>query len=213
MQVQVLIEYPKFRKVWIAQVINVLGNSMFSVAVALFLLHRSDSAKAIGAVLAMYAFGGTASVLAAGVLVDRIRCSRVMIASDALGMIGLLLIFAIGATGSIFMLVLGALIMGLGSGFYRPSYGALLPHLVSDSSLRPANALRSQANRLSAIIGASFGGWICALSDPKIAFLFDFITFAISIIYFLNLNDPHPTELIDEGDSSYISDFFMACAM
>jgi MFS family permease len=67
--------------VWIGQFVNIVGDAVFMVAVALYLLPREDAPAAIGLVLGASAIG-VVSLLVGGASADRYRRSRIIIASD-----------------------------------------------------------------------------------------------------------------------------------
>jgi hypothetical protein len=53
---------PRFRRAWVGQLINIVGDAVFIVAVPLILLARNDAAAAISTVLAVSALGGVVSL-------------------------------------------------------------------------------------------------------------------------------------------------------
>lgn len=120
----------RFRRVWFGQLVNIVGDAVYAVAVALHLLPRPDAAQAIGLVLAASALGGVVSMLVGGALADRYRRSRLVVVSDVVRGTGLALLLAVGAHAPLAMLVGAAAVIGVGAGLYRPAYLALLPTLV-----------------------------------------------------------------------------------
>ncbi|MEU7996604.1 MFS transporter [Micromonospora sp. NPDC049060] len=191
---------PKFRRVWIGQLTNVVGDALYTVAVALFLLPRDDAAQAVGLVLGMTALGGVVSLLIGGALADRHRRSRMIIISDLIRAAAVLGIILVGNDAPLVVLGVLAAVLGIGSGFYRPAYGAILPSLVPEEMLASANGLRSLVNRFGVIVGAALGGAVAAAFSPTWALGIDIVTFLVSIVTLLRLNEPAPS-LEGQGSS------------
>ncbi|MEV0326937.1 MFS transporter [Micromonospora echinospora] len=183
---------PKFRRVWIGQLTNVVGDALYTVAVALFLLPREDAARAVGLVLGMTALGGVVSLLIGGALADRHRRSRMIILSDLIRAGAILGIILVGNGAPLVVLGVLAAVLGIGSGFYRPAYGAILPSLVPKEMLASANGLRSLVNRLGAVVGAALGGAVAAAFSPAWALGINIVTFLVSIVTLLRLDEPAP---------------------
>jgi MFS family permease len=72
-QFVVPLRYSRFRRVWVGQLVNIVGDAVFGVTVPLFLLHRDDAPATIGTVLAAGALGAVVSLFFAGALADRHR--------------------------------------------------------------------------------------------------------------------------------------------
>lgn len=89
MRARGLIAHPAFVRVWVGQAVNVTGDAIFGVALALWLLDRHDSARALGMALGSLAVGTVVSILIGGVLADRYRRSRVIVVADLVRMASL----------------------------------------------------------------------------------------------------------------------------
>jgi MFS family permease len=144
--------------VWIGQFVNIVGDAVFMVAVALYLLPREDAPAAIGLVLGASAIGGVVSLLVGGASADRYRRSRIIIASDLVRGCGLGLLLLLGRDAPLWALAAAAAVMGSSTGYYRPAYLSLLPTLVPVEILPDANAVRALTSRFAIIIGSALGG-------------------------------------------------------
>lgn len=184
---------PSFRRVWAGQLANVLGDYIFVVAIAVFLVQRSDYGLALGLILALVAAGGVGSVVVGGVLADRYRRSRVIITADVIRSIGLTVFLVVGPHAGLGILCVGGTVLGLGSGLYKPAYAALYPSLVSAEDLLSVNSLRVLTNRSAGIAGAALGGVVVAVSSARLALVLDLATFLVSILTLLGTNEaPRP---------------------
>lgn len=115
MKARELIAHPAFVRVWLGQAVNVTGDAIFGVALALWLLDRHDSAHALGMALGSLAVGTVVSILIGGVLADRYRRSRVIVIADLVRM------------ASLAALLLGGAHAHCGRSAQRPSYWATEP--------------------------------------------------------------------------------------
>ncbi|MEU6561968.1 MFS transporter [Nocardia nova] len=195
---------PVFRRVWAGQLVNMIGDAMFSVAIALFLAERDDRARAIGVVLACVAVGGVVSLLIGSGVIDRFRRTRVIIASDVIRAAAVLAILAVGIDAPLVVLAALSLCVGMGGGIYRPAYGALIPVLVPPDRVRPANALRSMSNRMAVILGSALGGVAVAAVGAELALAVNVATFAVSVLTLLRIGDSVPAR--GEGESALLDE-------
>lgn len=186
------LHYPRFRRVWSGQLVNILGDAVYSVAIPLFLLPRADAAATIGTVMAAAALGGVVALLVSGALADRHRRSRIIVAADLIRAIGLIAIIALGVHAPVYALIACSAVMGVGSGLYRPAYMALLPTLVADEAMPGVNAVRTLTGRLSIIIGSLIAGALTTWLAPRSVLLVDLASFAVSVVTLLGLGEQRP---------------------
>src|SRR6185436_11683424 len=66
--------------------------------------------------------------------------------------------------------------------FFNPAKGALIPQLVDEAQLMPANSLNSLGVELTRLIGAPLGGALMALVGLESVVLIDCISFVVSAL-------------------------------
>jgi MFS family permease len=179
-----------FRLLWSGQAVSAVGDRIYPVAIALRVLEGGGSATDLGLVLGAFEVAFVVFVLAGGVVADRVRRTRVMIASDlvrGLAVLGLAL-----APGSLPVWGLATLsfVMGAGSAFFIPANSALLPSVLAAEQLQAGNALNSGALRVAAILGPALGGAVIAVAGVRGAFLVDAATFGVSMLSLLLISEP-----------------------
>ncbi|GGZ16165.1 MFS transporter [Streptomyces inusitatus] len=181
---------PAFRRVWLGQALSTVGDGMFVAALAAAML-ENRSGSALGLVLGAESLALVIVALGGGVLADRLRRSRLMIASDVLRML-CVVGFALGAAeGPLLLAAALAAGMGFGSGLFRPAHRALLPTL-APGLLPQANALLSATSRIAMIVGPGLGGLLLVLGSARTAFWIDAATFGVSIFALLGIRDSRP---------------------
>jgi MFS family permease len=194
-----------FRLLFLGQGVSVLGDRMVAVALAFAVLELGGSASEVGLVLAAGALPLVASVLFGGVVADRSSRRGVMLAADLVrvatqGTMGALVI---SGAAELWMLAALAGVTGAATGFFNPASTGLLPEVVPEDELQPANALRSTAVSASEILGPLVAGLLVAAAGAGWAIVVDAATFAVSAAC-LTLLRP-PTREPREG-SSFVDD-------
>lgn len=192
-----------FRFVWASQLANVVGDAMFGVAFALFVIRRFGSAEVVGLLLGSVAVGGITALLIGGALADRHRRTRMVVASDVIRLVGLGGLIVVAEFGSAIALIFPALVLGVGGGLYRPAFGAILPSIVDPEHLKQANAIRALTNRLAFVLGGAVGGILVDLTSPTMVMMLDSATFLVSIGAMLVLREK-PLKIRNSDHSIFV---------
>src|SRR5437867_11497499 len=118
----------------------------------------------------LQAVGMLATLLLGGALADRYPRRAMMIASDLSRFVLVGLLAGLDVAGGLSVPVLSvlSLLVGLGSGFFRPAFGGIVPLLVESHQLASANALIVLAQRLAIGIGPVFAGVLYAAAGSAI---------------------------------------------
>jgi MFS family permease len=184
-----LLRNPRYLAFWLGQVTSVIGTGVSLIALpALVLPARGPGA--FGLVIAAEAASSVLLLLFGGVIADRYSRSAVMAISDVLCVIGVggFLLFA--ERGPLGLVMAAACLIGVGSALYQPAHRAAMPQVVSEEQLQAANALDSASKRLGYAAGALLGGLLIAGFGARGAFLFDIVTYAVSLATLLWLRLP-----------------------
>jgi Na+/melibiose symporter-like transporter len=116
----------------------------------------------------------------AGVFVDRWDLRHTMVATDVLLAVGLLPLLAVHRAGQMWIVYLVSAGQGCIQQFFTPAEQSLLPRLVDDEHLITANALGSQNNDMSRLVGSAIGGVVTALGGITLLALVDVSSFLLS---------------------------------
>jgi DHA3 family tetracycline resistance protein-like MFS transporter len=179
-----------FRLLWSGQAISAVGDRIYPVAIALRVLEGGGSATDLGIVLGAFEVAFVAFLLAGGVVADRVRRTRLMVAADAVRALAVLGLALAPASVPVVGLAALALVMGAGQAFFIPANSALLPSVLRPEQLQAGNALNSAALRVAAILGPALGGGVIALAGVRGAFLIDAATFGVSMLTLLAIAEP-----------------------
>jgi MFS family permease len=192
---------PGFRRVWLGELVNIVGDAIYTVAIALYVLPRKDAPHALGIVLGLAAVGGIVSLLVGGALADRYRRGRMIIASDVIQAGAVAGMVMVGRDAPLYVLGAFAALLGIGSGLYRPAYSSILPTLVPEGLIPQANSLAEVSSRLGGIAGAGIGGAIAIATSPAWALVVDAATFVVSMTALAGLKEAPPRHESDTGRS------------
>lgn len=184
------LRHARHRRLWVGQAASRLGDGMLPVALTLTVLHGHRSRTDLGLVLGADSLAMVCAVLFGGVVADRFRRTRVMIASDVLGLVSVLCFAVAGSGAPLAPLMALAAVGGAGGALFMPAYLALMPSVVPAEDLQAANALRSLTSRAGGVAGPLLAGLLATAGGPRLAFLADGATFAVSTLTLLRLGEP-----------------------
>lgn len=176
--------HPSFALLWSGQTISRLGDSLYTIALAWWVLEKTGSATAMGVVLICSTIPMLLLLLLGGVAVDRLSRVRLMLASDLLrgGVVGVIALLAFEQWLELWQLCVMSALFGVVRAFFYPAYTALIPDLVPTEMRPSANSLRSISLQVAQIIGPAIGAGIVALGGTALAFALDGASFVISAV-------------------------------
>src|SRR5215218_7424050 len=171
-----------FALLWAGGLISMLGDWLLFIALPFYIYNLTGSALATGAMfiaetLPILLFGSIG-----GVFADRWDRKRTMIVADLLRAALLLLLLAVRSPEWLWAIYLVVFVQSSVGQFFNPAKGALIPQLVDESLLMPANSLNSLGVELTRLIGAPLGGALMALMGLPSVVGLDCISFALSAL-------------------------------
>lgn len=196
-----------FAKLWAGQTVSLIGDGIFTVALAWQALQLPSPTAALGIVLVVRSVMRVATLLIGGALADRYQKRLLMLGADALQLIAIAVLAYIVAEQhlEVWHLAIVAGTTGIGSGVFLASSSALVPELVTEDHFQSANALRSSSDLFAyELVGPAVGGILVATVGTAAAFAVDATTFLASIFALLSIR---PRRLVrDERSSTLLSD-------
>jgi MFS family permease len=172
-----------FSALWTGQLISALGDRIHQVALAFLVLHATNSPIAVGAVFLVATLPNLIIGPIAGGLVDRWDQREVMIVSDLLRA-GLVLLIPIAAVTNLALAYPLVFLVTTVSIFFRPAKGAILPRMVAEEDLVPANSALWVGETFADIGGYALAGLFVALlgAQMPLAFWADAVTYLASAL-------------------------------
>ncbi|MFZ0179703.1 MAG: MFS transporter [Candidatus Dormiibacterota bacterium] len=186
-----------FALLWSGQSISLVGDGMYTVALALETLRIDDHPLALSVVLAARLLPTVLLLIAGGVIVDRVPRRLAMLTSDttrgvAVGVIALLV--ALGAL-QVWELVVISAVFGAADALFYPAATAVTPEILPAELLVQGSALNQTSQTVAQmLIGPALGGLLVAALGYQWAFALDGVSFAISASCVLAMaSRPRPT--------------------
>jgi len=149
---------------------------------AWWVLEKTGSATAMGAVLIFSSVPMLIFLLVGGVATDRFPRLRVMLISDILSGTVVSLVALLAFTGwlEVWHIYLASILFGLVKAFFHPAYTATVPEITPKDMLPSANSLTSLSQQGASIIGPAIAASIVALGGTPMAFALDALSFFVS---------------------------------
>ena len=171
-----------FALLWAGGLISMLGDWLLFIALPFYIYNLTGSALATGAMfiaetLPILLFGSIG-----GVFADRWDRKKTMIVADLLRAALLLLLLAVRSPEWLWVIYLVVFVQSSVGQFFNPAKGALIPQLVDEQLLMPANSLNSLGIELTRLIGAPLGGALMALTGLVSVVVLDCISFLVSAL-------------------------------
>lgn len=165
--------------------ISLLGDGFFFVALAWQVYQISNVPTAMTAVGIAWTLPLIATILFGGVLSDRYDRRWLMIGADLLRGAAIAVMGVLSVAGALELWHVVALmaVIGLGDAIFNPASVAIVPDLLPDHLLPPANALQGTLRPFMAqLAGPAIAGLVVAGLGPGPAFLIDAATFGASAL-------------------------------
>jgi MFS transporter, DHA3 family, macrolide efflux protein len=200
---QSLFRNKSFLFLWAGQLVSMLGNSVYTLALMweMKVLTGSTvmmSAVSIASLVPMLVCGPFA-----GVLVDRWHKRTAMIWSDVIRAFVITVLTALVFAHAIspWMLIAGAAINNTVSSVFSPAQSALLPILVGKENLQKANSITQGTTVMTQIIGPFAGGILVAQVSMGSAFGVEAASFLVSVVSLILMTHREPTRVAHKLNS------------
>jgi MFS transporter, DHA3 family, tetracycline resistance protein len=171
-----------FALLWSGQTISSLGDSLYQIALAWWVLEKTGSAAIMGTVLIFSSVPMLLFLLIGGVTVDRFSRLQVMLLSDLLRgvIVALITILAFTDRLEVWHVLIASTLFGLVDAFFHPAYAATIPDIIPSEFRPSANSLTVLSRQVSSVAGPALGAVLIRLGDTSLAFAFDTLSFFIS---------------------------------
>ena len=181
-----------FRWYFASRFVNTLGNMMAGVAMAFAVLEITDSATALGQVLAAHTIPMVLFLLWGGVIADRFSRALVLQVSNVLSGLtqAAFAVLVLTDVAEIWMLVVLGVIHGLTSAIGFPAMTSIMPQLVPRDQLQQANALMSLVRGSLTILGPTLSAGLVVTVGAGWAVLFDALTWFVAAALLLGVKIP-----------------------
>ena len=171
-----------FALLWTGQTTSRLGDNLYRIALAWWVLEKTGSATAMGTVLIFSQVPLLIFILIGGIVVDRFPRIRIMFLSDILSgtVVILIALFSWLDVLQIWHIYIASLLFGFVEAFFFPAYQAVIPQIVPPDMLTSANALNGLSQRIMGVVGPIVGASLVAVGGTSLTFGLDALSFFAS---------------------------------
>lgn len=178
------LRFASFRRLWVANIVTVIGAQMTVVAIPAQIFHITGSSGYVGlaggfGLVPLIVFG-----LWGGLLADVIDRRRLLVISTA-GLIvtsAMLALLAVLSIDNVWLLLSVFSMQQAFFGLNQPAKGALIPSIVPLELLPAANSLNMTVMTLGAVIGPVLGGALIPLFGYQMLYVIDAV-FLFATLY------------------------------
>jgi MFS family permease len=172
--------------------VNMAGTSMSHIALAFAVLEVTDSASALGAVVAAHTIPMVIFLLVGGVIADRFPRRLVLQISNLSSALTQAVSAGLIITGNaeIWMLIVLQAVNGTMSAMAYPAMQGMVPQLVARKDLQPANLLLSMSRGALTILGPSVAAVLVVGVGAGWALAIDALTWLLAAIFLLPVRIP-----------------------
>jgi MFS family permease len=146
-----------FALLWTAGLVSLLGDWAFYIAMPVFVLHETGSVFLAGIVWAVIALPSVVIGPVSGVYVDRWDRQRIMFWGNLVQAMAAAILIVAGSGPGIWVAMTVLLVNASVAAIILPAENALLPTLVPEDDLAPANTLNAMNDNLARILGPTVG--------------------------------------------------------
>ncbi|HEY6835171.1 MAG TPA: MFS transporter [Gaiellaceae bacterium] len=158
-----------------------LGDWLFNAALLGTVYAATGSARWVGAATICRLLPYVVLGPVGGMIADRYDRRTVLLAGDVTRCLLMVALAGVVQTDGPVALILALTALASSAGTAeRPAAMALLPRLVGEARLGPANALLHTAQDLGVVVGPAIGAMLLATAPNAVAFLVNGVTFAVS---------------------------------
>lgn len=174
----------RFAWYYAGRFVSTTGSAMAPIALAFAVLDLTDSASALGLVLAARSIPLVLFMLVGGVIADRVSRSTVMQVSHLLSAAtqGVVAALLLTGTAELWMVVVLEAANGTVAAFTFPAMQGVVPQVVPRSHIQQANALLAFSKNGLAMLGPTVGAVLVVTVGSGWAVAFDAVTWALAAL-------------------------------
>jgi MFS family permease len=177
---QAVLRQRNFSFLFVGQCISMIGDWVLFVALPFYIYSLTGSTLATGIMFIVQTLPRLFFGSVAGVFVDRWNRKYTMVIANLLQALILVPLFLVHSQHLIWIVYICAFSDSLVSQFFNPAQSAIIPMIVEEKNLLPANSLNSMSQELTRLVGPSLGGLLFGLLGIGSVITLDLISFLFS---------------------------------
>jgi MFS family permease len=183
--------HPALGRLLAGEFVSGIGDWLYLVAILVVVYAESNSPVLLGIIGAARILPYVLLSVPAGIVADRFDRRMVLLVTDvARGLLMLGLAAAVVVGAPVIVIVAISILAACFSTFFNPAIAALVPTLVDERDLGPANSAWATLDNVAFIIGPALAGILLAAGGLAFAFLINAVTFAVVAVVLWRLPVP-----------------------
>lgn len=176
------LSHRSFALLWTGRAISSVGDGIYLVALAWWVIETTGSAAANGIILICATLPTLLLLLVGGVAVDRLPRRTLLLLSDVLRgvLVSVIALLAARHQLAFWHLALLSAAFGTVRAFFSPAYTSIIPQIMPAEALPSANSLARLSAEAAGILGPALGGVLIGLGGTPQAFALDGLSFFLS---------------------------------
>lgn len=173
-----------FTLLWVGKIISQLGDKFYAIALAWWILIKTNSPVTMGLFLFVSAFPAILLGLYGGVLADRLNRKILLVVTDLIRGALVLAISLLSAANSlsVWHLFVVGFLLSITTAFFEPSIQAIVPDIVENEKLTKANGLSQMVSGICTVAGPLFGSVSVSFFGLTWVFLFNSASYFVSAL-------------------------------
>lgn len=180
----VVLRRRNFVLLWLGGLISLTGDRAMRIALPIYVYQQTGSTLATAGMAATYYLPAVMLGSVAGVFVDRWDRRQIMIVTNLVQAAVMLLVLLVRSDGWLWLVYAVSFLDTLVSIFFQTAENAVVPNLVDEEHLIPANSLGAMNNSLARLAGPPIGGLLIGLFGLASVALFNAASFLIAAALF-----------------------------
>ena len=174
-----------FLLLWTGKLVSGLGDKMYAIAMAWWILQASQSPAVMGLYLASSALPAILLGIFAGAVIDKSNLKNILIITDVVRGIAICMLAALYISGMLMVWHVFALtiIISMASAFFSPAVVTITPAIVENEKLGKANSFMQMIDGIATIAGPIAGVAVVGIIGYFGAFLLNGISFLLSAFF------------------------------
>lgn len=176
----VLKQEKQYRRLFIAGLVNGIGDRFSQVAVLSLLLSLTGSGIAVGMTFAIRLIPYLVFGPIGGMLADRFSKKKIMVLTDIVRIFFALTPLLVRDASDIWLIYLSTFLLSVGEALYAPTRMSVIPQLVHKDRLLEVNGLEQTNVGFVLICGSVIGGVVAATVSINATFVINALSFLLS---------------------------------
>ncbi|MBP3040912.1 MFS transporter [Bacillaceae bacterium Marseille-Q3522] len=173
-------EEKQYRKLFLAGVVNGVGDRFSQVAMLTLLLQITGSGFAVGMTMALRLLPFLLFGPIGGTLADRISRKKILVVTDLARIVFALSFLLVHTKEDIWIVYVSSFILASGEAIYAPTRKASIPLLVANDHFQKVNSMEQVLIGIVLIGGAFSGGIVSYFFGPDMTFWFNGVSFLVA---------------------------------